>query len=536
MKRNLKILHLEDDVHDAELVQSALEKAGLMPEVTLAKSHSEFLAALGAAEYDVILSDNQVLGCSGIEAVQLARAKSPTIPFIFVSGVGDDPERRKELIQTGAADVLSKSDLHKLHDAILEALDHVRGEGAVKPSKNIAGSMERFVAIVQELSLARDLERIMSVVRQAARELTGADGATFVLREGDMCHYADEEAIAPLWKGRRFPMSACISGWVTANRQPAVIEDIYADPRILADVYRSTFVKSLVMVPIRASDPVGAIGNYWAAQHRAGAEEIRLLQALADSTSVALQNVHLYAGLEQEAANRAAHLQMLNEELEAFSYTVSHDLRAPLRHIDGYVGLLRAEAGPSLSAASHRRLDVIAESARRVGTLIDDLLELSRMSRSELRRGPVDVHQLIEEIRSELGREIAGREIRWEIGDLPIVDGDRAMLKQVWFNLLSNAVKFTRQRDRAVIAIRATVRTGETEFTVRDNGTGFDMRLAHNLFRVFQRLHQEDEFEGTGVGLANVRRIVGRHGGRTWAEGEVNRGASFHFTLPAVES
>src|SRR2546427_2508336 len=185
--------------------------------------------------------------------------------------------------------------------------------------------MERLVGVGQGLSLAWDLDRIMAVVRCAARELTGADGATFVLRDGDQCHYVEEDAIAPLWKGRRFPMNTCISGWVMLNRQPAVIEDIYADPRIPADAYRPTFVKSLVMVPIRTSDPVGAIGNYWATRRQPRAEEVRLLQALADSTSGAMENVQIYSGLERKVADRTASLQALDQELEAFSYSESHD-------------------------------------------------------------------------------------------------------------------------------------------------------------------------------------------------------------------
>lgn len=158
--------------------------------------------------------------------------------------------------------------------------------------------LEHLVRVIQELSLARDFNTITSVVRHAARQLTGADGATFVMREGDLCHYRDEDAISPLWKGQRFPMRACISGWAMLNRQSVAIEDIYADPRIPHDAYRPTFVKSLVMVPIRTLDPIGAIGNYWATHHRATDEEIHLLSALADSTSVAIENVRMYADLE----------------------------------------------------------------------------------------------------------------------------------------------------------------------------------------------------------------------------------------------
>jgi len=176
-------------------------------------------------------------------------------------------------------------------------------------------NQENMVSVVQMLSLARTLEDVTQIVRLAARRLTGADGATFVLRENDLCFYADEDAIAPLWKGRRFPMDICISGWVMLNRQLAVIEDVYSDIRIPADAYQSTFVKSLVMVPIRTMAPLGAIGTYWAERRQVAPQEVHLLQTLADTTAVALENVLLYKKLEQSVQNRSAELQEANLEL-----------------------------------------------------------------------------------------------------------------------------------------------------------------------------------------------------------------------------
>ncbi len=176
-------------------------------------------------------------------------------------------------------------------------------------------TLEHLVGVVQELSLARTLDAVVQIVRGAARQLTGADGATFVLREADLCYYAEEDAIAPLWKGRRFPMRMCISGWVMLNRQPAVIADIYADPRIPADAYRPTFVKSLAVVPIRTLAPIGAIGNYWAERRQPTVREVRLLQALADVTSVALENVQVYQELEQRVRDRTAEWRRANQEL-----------------------------------------------------------------------------------------------------------------------------------------------------------------------------------------------------------------------------
>jgi diguanylate cyclase (GGDEF)-like protein len=182
-------------------------------------------------------------------------------------------------------------------------------------------AMEFLLQVVQDLSLARDLPRLMEIVRHAARTLTGADGATFVLRDGDQCYYAEEDAIQPLWKGSRFPMRTCISGWVMMNRAPVIIEDIYADARIPIEAYRPTFVRSLAMVPIRAKDPVGAIGNYWARQYRPSDLQLKILQALADTTSVALENVQLYGTLENRVQERTAELEQANEEIRQLSLT-----------------------------------------------------------------------------------------------------------------------------------------------------------------------------------------------------------------------
>ncbi|OBG76187.1 diguanylate cyclase [Mycobacterium sp. E2462] len=183
------------------------------------------------------------------------------------------------------------------------------------------GGMERLLEAVQELSLARSLAEVQLIVRSSARELTGCDGATFVLRDDNTCYYADEDAIAPLWKGSRFPIEVCVSGWAMLNREAAIIPDVYHDPRIPRGIYQPTFVKSLVMVPIRKQNPIGAIGNYWAHQHSPSDQEVRLLQALADSTSIAMENVQVYSELEQRVRDRTAALESANEEIRRLSIT-----------------------------------------------------------------------------------------------------------------------------------------------------------------------------------------------------------------------
>lgn len=239
--------------------------------------------------------------------------------------------------------------------------------------------------------------------------------------------------------------------------------------------------------------------------------------------------------LELRVAQRTAQLEQANKELESFSYSVSHDLRAPLRHIDGFACMLTEHAGSRLDEQSRRYLTVINDASKRMGRLIDDLLSFSRNGRAELHLGVVQLTDLIQEVRYQLQGEMAGRTIAWQVGPLPPVNGDVAMLRQVFLNLLGNAIKYTRRRIDAAIEVGTqSGEAGEVVVFVRDNGAGFNPKYADRLFGVFQRLHAESEFEGTGVGLANVQRIVRRHGGRVWAEGAVERGATFYVALPAA--
>jgi signal transduction histidine kinase len=235
--------------------------------------------------------------------------------------------------------------------------------------------------------------------------------------------------------------------------------------------------------------------------------------------------------LEERVRERTAELEAANQELEAFSSSVSHDLRGPLHVIDGFSDLLKQTYGPFLGPDGQKYLDRIHHGVQQMAAIIEDLLKLSRLGRQQLKTQPTNLDKLIELILVDLKAETRGRQIEWVVGNLPRVECDQGLVKQVLINLIGNSVKYTRPRKLAVIEIGQTSMDGDTVIFIRDNGVGFEMTRADKLFGAFQRLHRQEEFEGTGVGLATVRRIVQRHGGRIWAEAEVGKGATFYFTL-----
>jgi signal transduction histidine kinase len=235
--------------------------------------------------------------------------------------------------------------------------------------------------------------------------------------------------------------------------------------------------------------------------------------------------------LEERVRERTSELRAANEELEAFSASVSHDLRGPLHVIDGYAEMLEEMLGPGMNPEARKYLQRIHASVQQMASITEDLLRLSRLRRQQLNIQPTNLVEIVRPILAGCRTEIQGRRIKWEIGNLPEVNCDQGLLKQVFANLISNAIKYTRFRENALIEVGQTTIDGETVIFVRDNGAGFDMKHAQKLFGAFQRFHRQDEFEGTGVGLATVRRIVQRHGGRIWAEAEVDKGATFYLTL-----
>lgn len=391
--------------------------------------------------------------------------------------------------------------------------------------------LHQLIHAIKQLAFARDLQTIQDIVKTSARALTGADGVSFVYREDNCCYYADEDAIGPLWKGQKFPIEQCISGWAMLNNKQVVIEDIYSDARIPADAYRSTFVKSLAMVPIATIEPIGAIGNYWANKYTPSEMEVNLLQTLADAAARAIENVKLYDDLEHRVAQRTHQLETANKELETFSYSVSHDLRAPLRGIDGWSLALQEDYGHLLNDQAKIYLKRVRSESQRMGQLIDDILKLSRITRSELRPVNVDLTVLVNTISQRLKEANPNRKLDFVIQSGLSITGDSQLLEIALTNLLDNACKFTKKQDIATIEFGTTVINEVPTYFIRDNGIGFDMKYASKLFGAFQRMHKQSEFPGTGIGLATVQRIIHRHGGKIWAESQVDKGSTFYFTI-----
>lgn len=404
-----------------------------------------------------------------------------------------------------------------------------RVAGTVKPNMDArywyTMALEHLVEVVQQLSLARDLDNVMAIVRKAARDLTGADGATFVLRDGDQCYYAEENAISPLWKGQRFPLTSCISGWAMLNAQSAIIEDIYADPRIPVDAYRPTFVKSLAMVPIRKEHPIGAIGNYWAKKRLPAPEEINILQALANVTSVTLENVGLYTQLQQKM--RA--LKESNKELSHFAWSAAHDLKSPLRAIDNLSQWIEEDLRAGRAVEIDKNMSMLRKRVRRLEKLLDDILEYSHLEQRIERQGrQVDGATLVDHVLSLVH---VPEGFRVEVDDsVNAVQVPLVPLQRILCNLISNAIKH-HDRESGLIRIRVTGEQNQYVFSVSDDGPGIAPQYHCKIFDMFQTLKPRDTTEGSGMGLAIVKKILTLRGGDIGVI-SAGRGCDFRFTWP----
>lgn len=393
--------------------------------------------------------------------------------------------------------------------------------------------MEQLVTIIQELSLARDTTTVMALVRHAARVLTGADGASIVLREGNQCYYADEEAIGPLWRGQRFPMTACISGWTMLHQEQAIIEDIYSDPRIPAAAYQPTFVHSLVMVPMQTVAPIGALGTYWAQRHQATQEEVMVLQILAHSTAVALDKIHLDTERQRlvREIQHAQHLRRTHTELERFASQAAHDLQEPVQTARMFLRLLQLCLQRGDQAEAQELLSVSLRELGSMEQLIDALLTYARVGQPSLAIAAVACERVFTHVLTMLHERIMAQQAVITHDALPIVQADATHLSRVFQNLLSNALKFHgAQAPR--IHVSARREADAWVFAVQDHGIGMAPADTERIFAPFQRLHPRQAYEGTGLGLAICKRIIEAHGGYIWVTSAPGQGTTVFFTIP----
>ena len=380
------------------------------------------------------------------------------------------------------------------------------------------------------------LERLCRITMRAV----GGLAAMVVLwdeRENQLTIHASTDT-ATLSSGRVVNSQAIWRSWET--RTP-IMGNIPADFTAEQTPIAATLgANATMIVPIMTQEHAwGILQVFIRRKSLFAADDLSLLTLFAEQTAVALGYATLLTeqqNLIHRLSERTTQLEHTLKELESFSYSVSHDLRSPLRHISGFIELLQKHSAASLDEKGLRYTNIILEEARRMGILIDDLLAFSRFSRTEMHRTEVNLAQLVREVITDFEQELRDRNVTWHIQPLPPVQADRSMLRLVMSNLISNALKFSRGQSQTRIEIGSKQGQDEIVFFVCDNGTGFDMQYADQLFGVFQRLHKVTEFEGTGIGLATVRRIIQRHGGRTWAESIEGQGATFYFTFPLERS
>lgn len=391
------------------------------------------------------------------------------------------------------------------------------------------------VQVIQDLSAAKTLDEVTSLVRKAARKIAQADGVTFVLKDHDMCSYVDEDAIAPLWKGQKFPLKACVSGWAMLNKQAVIIEDIYKDSRVPVEAYRPTFVKSMAMTPIRIDDPIGAIGTYWKDIHRPTSEQQELLQALANSASIALENIGLYGNLNAHVEK----LQRANQAKDEFLMNLSHELRTPLNSIIGWSEILTEDHSDEKQLTEG--LDIILKNSSNQLRIVEDLMDSSRILVGRIHLSPVmlDLQQIVRQSIAALKATIHKRNIQVNFrSDLKsaMILADAVRIRQVVDNILVNALKFSFEGRHLDITL--TKQGPNVQLSIKDYGEGIDQSF---LPHIFERLRQADgsltrKHGGLGLGLSIAKHLTEASGGEIKAESPgLGQGTTFHLSFPLQE-
>jgi signal transduction histidine kinase/DNA-binding response OmpR family regulator len=573
------ILIVDDNPETLALLGRILDERGYR--VRPASNGRHALKSVAARRPDLILLDVKMPGMDGYEVCRRLKSeeKSRNVPVIFISAHGETA-KKVEGFKVGGVDFIAKPFEREevlarvgAHLRLRELTERLEQEVNQRTSELILANQQLHQQIA-ERQRAEEKLSWEAQVNQAAAELSrkllspaSVDDISYLILEHakrltnsafGFVGYIDPETnylVCPtftrdIWQecqvaGKEivFKKFTGLWGWVLKNRKPLLSNAPGEDPRSSGTPPGHMPIQRLLSAPALIGETLVGQVSVANAESDYANRELEVIKRFANLYAIAVQRhrdedelARHRNHLEALVQRRTAALEASNKELESFTYSVSHDLRAPVRHIDGFIELLKQKAGTNLDEQSQHYIDAISDAARKMGLLIDDLLSFSRMRSHAKSLKQVALANLVRDVIQEAGPDTAGRTIDWRIDELPLVEGDAAMLRMVLVNLISNALKFTRPREQAEIEIGSLPsKDSETVIFVRDNGVGFDMAYADKLFGIFQRLHRAEEFEGTGIGLANVHRIIARHGGRTWAIGQVDQGATFYFSLPQTE-
>ena len=500
----IRVLLVEDNPGDARLIRELLADAG-GGRFSLEQSDclSTTFDRLEKGGIDIVLADLGLPDSQGFETFLALRERAPAVPLVMLTGLDDESLAARAVAQ-GAQDYLVKGkvDGEVLVRSVRYAIERKRAEDALRLSEN------RFRTAFDHAGIGRGITSVEGRFIRVNQSLCSITG------------YCEQELLGKTWRDLTHPdnleahqqfVDRLLDGEAVSHRME--LRALHKDGHwVWIDL-------TVVLVRDSQGTPLHFIGDIQDITERKRAVE-------------ELQKHRVR--LEELVTERTAELETANKELEAFAYSVSHDLRGPLRAIEGFSAILQQDYGAKLDAEGERLLNVVRENTGLMGRLIEDLLELSRVGRSALDPSRIDMNKLAANALRHIEQQNGDYHLNVTMPDhLPPAIGDKRLIQLVWDNLLSNAAKFTAMRDGANIEVSGSVRDGENIFAVRDNGVGFDMKYSGKLFSLFQRLHGRDEFEGTGVGLTIARSIVERHGGRVWAEGKMDQGATFYFALPS---